>query len=260
MSRTPTYRVKFRRRREEKTDYYARIKLLSSSKTRLVARVTNSRIIAHLTDYSQKGDKTLFNASSKELSKHGWKGGSNIPAAYLTGYLLGTKAKSKVNEAILDIGLRRPVPGSKVFAVAKGLQDSGVKISIGAVVPSKERLSGAHIEEYAKKLSDGDRKKLFSKYIKNGIDPTKFSQHVQEVKKKMGVTEVKKEAAEEPQTEEPKAEKPKTEKPKTEKPKAEKPKTEKPKPEQKEKPEKEKPMKEKPKKEKKEKGEKDAGN
>lgn len=189
MSRKPTYRVKFRRRRECRTDYYSRIKLLSSSTTRLVARITNSQIIAQLTDFDSTGDKTVFHATSKELAKHGWKGGANTPAAYLTGFLLGTKAKGKVTEAILDIGLQRPVPGAKIFAVAKGLQDSGITISIGEVVPSEDRLSGKHIEEYAKSIPDGERTKRFSAYIKNGIDPTKFTLHVQDVKKKLGVSD-----------------------------------------------------------------------
>ena len=186
-SRAPTYRVKFRRRRESRTDYYYRLKLLSSLKTRLVARITNSQVIAHLTDYDGVGDKTLFHASSRELSGYGWKGGANTSAAYLTGLLLGKKAGSKVSEAILDIGLQRPVPGAKIFAVAKGLQDAGVKISIGAVVPSEDRLAGKHIEEYAKSLSDEQRSKQFGAYIKSGLDPTKFSTHVQEVITKLGV-------------------------------------------------------------------------
>ena len=186
MSRKPTYRLKFRRRRESRTDYYSRIRLLSSSKTRLVARVTNSQIIAQLVDYTDKGDKTLFSATSRELRKHGWKGGNNIPGAYLTGLLLGTKAKAKVNEAILDIGLRRPVPGSRVFAVAKGLQDAGININIGEVIPSEDRLGGKHVETYAAGLSDEDRKKIFSSYIKSGLDPSKFSQHVEEVRSKIG--------------------------------------------------------------------------
>ena len=186
MSRKPTYRLKFRRRREGRTDYYSRLRLLSSSKVRLVTRITNAQVIAQLVEYTPKGDKTLVAATSNELKKHGWKGGSNTPAAYLTGFLLGKKARSKVKDAILDIGLHRPVPGTRVFAVAKGLKDGGVDIKIGEVVPSEDRISGKHIDEYAKSLAEDERKKRFSSYIKKGLDPTKFSQHMVEVKAKIG--------------------------------------------------------------------------
>ena len=44
MSKNKTYTVKFRRKREGKTDYKKRIKYISSGKTRIVIRVSNNNI------------------------------------------------------------------------------------------------------------------------------------------------------------------------------------------------------------------------
>ena len=78
----------------------------------------------------------------------GWdKATGNLPAAYLTGYLAGKRAKDKgVTEAVLDIGLKVPAKGATVFAALKGMVDAGMKIPHGKdVLPSKERLNGKHI-------------------------------------------------------------------------------------------------------------------
>ncbi|MFC1454637.1 50S ribosomal protein L18 [Candidatus Undinarchaeota archaeon] len=184
MASGPRYRVRTKRRRNGQTMYHRRLKLLKGKTTRFVVRLTNKNVICQLVDYLPQGDKTLATATSKSLSEYGWKGGlSNTSAAYLTGFLLGKKANAE--KAILDIGLHAEVKGSRVYAAAKGLQDAGVEIPLGDVSPDESRLTGSHIQEYAKSIDDAARKVKFSAYYKNNIDPTKFVDHFNEVKKKI---------------------------------------------------------------------------
>ena len=148
-----TYRLKFRRKRNGKTDYSKRLALLKSKKNRFVVRKKNKMIIAQIVQYEPQGDKTLINTTSLELKKYGYKGhGGNVCAAYLTGFLCGRKAlKKKINEAILDIGRASPVRGSNVFAALKGAVDSGIKIPYNEeILPEKDRVLGKKIEEYRK--------------------------------------------------------------------------------------------------------------
>ena len=129
MARHKLSRISYRRKREGKTDYKKRLKLLKSKKLRLVVRKTNKHIIAQIVQYTPDGDRIVIGLSSKSLEKLGWNfGEKNIPAAYLTGLLIGKKAlDAKKQEAILDLGLQTPIHGSKIFAVAKGAQDAGLK-------------------------------------------------------------------------------------------------------------------------------------
>jgi large subunit ribosomal protein L18 len=73
----------------------------------------------------------------------------NLPAAYLTGLILGKKAtKANVKEIVLDIGLNPATKGNRIFALAKGVLDSGIKVPLSEdVVPSEDRIKGAHISE-----------------------------------------------------------------------------------------------------------------
>ena len=85
-----TYSVKFRRRRENKTNYKKRLNLIKSKEIRLVLRPTNKYVIAQLVEFHQDGDKIIVSANSKDLKKYGWNiSCSNTPAAYLTGFLCG---------------------------------------------------------------------------------------------------------------------------------------------------------------------------
>ena len=85
-----------------------------SGKPRLVARKSLNNVIAQLMAYDEQGDVVLVSAHSRELVKMGYKGHcGNLPAAYLTGLLLGKKAvKEGVEEAILDKGLHRATKGA----------------------------------------------------------------------------------------------------------------------------------------------------
>jgi len=125
--------VAFRRRREGKTDYHQRLRLIVSRKPRLVARGSLGDYVAQIIVTKPEGDQVLAAASAKELAKtYGYKGApKNTTAAYLTGMLAGLKAKEAgVDEAILDIGLATNRKGSKVYAALKGAIDAGLEIPV----------------------------------------------------------------------------------------------------------------------------------
>lgn len=150
MATSPRTRVPFRRRREGRTDYRTRLALLKSQETRLVVRRTNGNVIVQFVDWAETGDSVKATAVAKELSKLGWEGSpKNTPAAYLTGYLAGSRAKAAgVASAVLDIGRHTPTKGSRVFAALKGVLDAGIEVPHGGdeIYPSEERLNGAYLE------------------------------------------------------------------------------------------------------------------
>lgn len=161
------FQVKYRRRREGKTDYRARRQMVLQDKTkygapkyRLVVRMTNKDVIAQIVHAEVSGDKVLMAAYAHELPAFGLSHGlANYAAAYATGLLLArrTLAKLKIADkfegnkttgeyeacrdkkddeaetrfpfrAILDVGLARTTTGSKVFGVMKGVVDGGVAV------------------------------------------------------------------------------------------------------------------------------------
>lgn len=191
MAHGAKYRVPFRRRREGKTDFRQRLGLLLSGKPRLVARKTLNNNIAQLISYDEKGDGVLVSAHSKELVKIGYKGHcGNIPAAYLTGLLLGKKAvKEGYEEAVLDIGLQRATKGAAIFAILKGALDAGMDIPYSEdVIADEERLNGTHIKNYAELLKEEDEeayKRQFSKYLEKGLNPEDLPEHFEEIKEKI---------------------------------------------------------------------------
>ena len=156
MATGPRYKVPFRRRRLGKTDYFARRRMVRSGRHRFVVRITSTRVIAQIMEALPAGDRTLATAESRQLKGFGWRGGlKNLPAAYLTGYLAGYQAlKAGISDAIADIGLVTPIPGSRVFAVIKGAIDAGLTIPCAEkMFPPEKRLRGDHIAIYAKDLS-----------------------------------------------------------------------------------------------------------
>lgn len=153
-ARGPTYRVPFRRRREGKTDFRKRLKLLLSRKNRVVVRKSNRYIRMQLISADNRGDRTIITAISSELQNFGYEGGTcNGPAAYLTGLLFGKRALAAgFDEGILDIGLITPVHGSNVYAALKGALDSGLAIPHAPeVFPAEDRISGESIASYLHK-------------------------------------------------------------------------------------------------------------
>ena len=155
MAQGPRYKVAFRRRREGRTDYRQRQRLLRARVPRAVVRVSLRHVSVQIVDFDIQGDQVLVTAHSRELLEMGWnKATGNVPAAYLTGYLAGKKAVAKgVSEAVLDIGLRVPAKGATVFAALKGMVDAGMSIPHGKdVLPSKERLAGKHVGDDVEKM------------------------------------------------------------------------------------------------------------
>jgi len=152
MATGPQYTVPMRRRREARTNYHQRLRLLKSGKPRLVARTSNTQVRAQLVVTGPQGDETVASARSSDLREYGWEAPTgNMPAAYLTGLLAGLRAlEAGLDEAVLDIGLHSPTPGSKVFAVQEGAIDAGLEVPHNDdVLADWSRTRGEHIAAYA---------------------------------------------------------------------------------------------------------------
>lgn len=191
MATGPRYKVPFRRRRESKTDYHARRRMVRSGQHRLVVRKTSTRIIVQLMEALPEGDRCVATADSQQLKDFGWHGGvKNISAAYLTGFLAGYRAlKAGTDNAIADIGLIKPIPGSRVFSAIKGAVDAGISIPCSEkMYPQEKRIRGEHIAAYAKELSANQPslfKRQYSKLSKTRVDLTKLPEMYDATKKKI---------------------------------------------------------------------------
>lgn len=149
------FQVKFRRRRQGKTDYKARRALViqdknkyATAKYRLIVRFTKRDIVAQVAYSTIQGDVIIAAAYSHELPEYGLKVGlANYSAGYCVGLLIARRVLTKlgladtyegVEEAdgedyrveaedgerrpfscVLDTGLKRTSTGSKVFSVLK---------------------------------------------------------------------------------------------------------------------------------------------
>ena len=188
MAHGSRYKLAFKRRKEGKTNYNARLKLIGLEKSRMVVRITNNHVIAQITNIKPQGDETIVSAHSKELEKLGWKAsGKNTSAAYLTGFLCGKKAlKEGIDEVTLDIGLKSSIRGSKVFAVLKGAVDAGLYIPHNeAILPDEERINGSNLAQYAQSLNETELKDKFSKYLEKGLSPVDIVTHFETIKTKI---------------------------------------------------------------------------
>lgn len=184
MAKGPKYRIPNRRRVEGKTNYHKRLRLLKSGKLRTVIRASNNHVTVQVVQSKLKGDKILISAHSKELlTNYGWNANTgNIPAAYLTGYLAGIRAKKNgINEAILDLGLF--YHKNRVLAAFKGVLKAGIEIPYSEeFFPEnlEERTNGSHIENYAQFLKKEEPERyeqIFSGYLKKRkINPLKINQ------------------------------------------------------------------------------------
>jgi large subunit ribosomal protein L5e len=197
------YQVKYRRRREGKTDYQSRNKLVIQAKNkyntpkyRLIVRVTNKDVICQIAYAKIKGDVIMTAAYAHELLKYGLKTGlTNYAGAYATGLLLARRHLTKLGlaqkyqgkpevtgedwsynldeiegpkpfKAFLDAGLARTSTGAKLFASLKGACDGGLHVP-----HSETRFAGYSTEK--KKLNA----EVFRKYI--------FGGHVADYMKKL---------------------------------------------------------------------------
>jgi large subunit ribosomal protein L5e len=158
------YQVKYRRRREGKTDYYARKRLIvqdknkyNAPKYRLVVRFTSTDIVCQVICARIQGDYTLASAYAHELPRYGVSVGlTNYAAAYCVGLLTARRVLTKLELAdkyegntdingedynieymgdgprpfrcCLDVGLVRTTTGNRVFGVLKGATDGGLDI------------------------------------------------------------------------------------------------------------------------------------
>lgn len=158
------FQVKYRRRREGKTDYRARVRLTTQDKNkyntpkyRLVVRFTTRDVVCQIVHATIAGDVILAAAYSHELPRYGLTVGlTNYAATYCTGLLVARRALAKLGLAdayagleeasgedftvepadgaprpfavLLDTGLKRTSTGSRVFAALKGALDGGLDI------------------------------------------------------------------------------------------------------------------------------------
>jgi len=158
------FQVKFKRRRQGVTDYYARKRLVTqeknkynSPKYRLVVRISNKNITCQIAYARIEGDVILTAAYSHELPKYGVSVGlTNYSAAYCTGLLLARRLLKKLNldktyvgtkeangeeyyvedvdgqpgafQCFLDVGLARTTTGAKIFGALKGAADGGLHV------------------------------------------------------------------------------------------------------------------------------------
>ncbi|CAL0328034.1 unnamed protein product [Lupinus luteus] len=209
------YQVKFKRRREGKTDYRARIRLINQDKNkyntpkyRFVVRFTNKDIVAQITSASIAGDHVLAAAYAHELPHYGLEVGlTNYAAAYCTGLLLARRVLKTLEldeeyegnveasgedfsvepadtrrpfRALLDVGLIRTTTGNRVFGALKGALDGGLDIP-----HSDKRFAGFDKE---KKELDPEvhRKYIFGGHVSNYMktliedEPEKYQTHFSE--------------------------------------------------------------------------------
>jgi len=143
-----------RRRKENKTDYSKRIKLLKSRIPRLIFRKTNKYVIIQYVESVEAQDTVITGMTSKDLMKYDWPKkleGSlkSIPASYLTGLLMGRKiTKENLKTPIVDFGMIRSINKTRAYAFLKGIVDSGVKIKCGEqIFPEGDRIKGKHMKK-----------------------------------------------------------------------------------------------------------------
>jgi len=189
------FQVKYRRRREGKTDYRARRRLVTqdknkynSPKYRLVVRFTNRDIIAQVIYSRISGDHVLASAYARELPRYGITVGlTNYASAYAVGLLLARRllTKLKLNDkyagvaaatgemynveaiadgprpftALLDVGLVRTTTGHRVFAVMKGAVDGGLH------VPHTEKRFPGYSKEDKKFDAAELKKRIFGLHV-----------------------------------------------------------------------------------------------
>ncbi|MGI0141218.1 MAG: 50S ribosomal protein L18 [Candidatus Micrarchaeales archaeon] len=181
--------LKFRRRREAKTNYHKRLALVKGDMARIVVRKSNRGILGQVVKYNEKGDVVSYSVDSCELVKMGWPSRSNRPTAYLTGMLLASKiseADRKV-EYILDIGLSSPVANSIPFVFAKGAMDNGMKVR-GEFTIDEGIYNGSLTAKYADALKKEEPKRYeaqFGAYIKGKIVPDSMPKLFIEAKEKI---------------------------------------------------------------------------
>lgn len=189
------FQVKYKRRREGITDYYARKRLCVQDKSkyntpkyRMIVRFTNKDIICQIAYSKIEGDVIICAAYAHELPRYGVKVGlTNYAAAYCTGLLLARRILKKFDldgiyegqtevdgdeymvesqeegkgafRCYLDVGLARTTTGAKVFGALKGAVDGGLEIPHGM-----KRFPG-YDDESGDFSADVHRNHIFGKHV-----------------------------------------------------------------------------------------------
>ncbi|KAL2491422.1 60S ribosomal protein L5-2 [Abeliophyllum distichum] len=162
------FQVKYKRRREEKTDYRARIRLINQDKNNLMYRASfGSSVLKKLeVDDEYEGN---VEATGEDYSVE--------PA----------KSRRRPFRTLLDIGLVRTTIGNRVFGALKGALDGGLDIPhsdkrfVGFSKDSKQLdaevhrkyIYGDHIAANMTTLMEDEPEKYrshFSYYIKKGLE------------------------------------------------------------------------------------------
>jgi large subunit ribosomal protein L5e len=120
------YQVKYRRRREGKTDYFARRRLciqdknkFNTPKYRMVVRITNKDVVCQIVTPKIEGDHILCAAYSHELKNYGLPAGissTNYASAYATGLLLARRMLSQIGLGDIYKGVEKA--DGQYYAVA----------------------------------------------------------------------------------------------------------------------------------------------
>jgi len=185
----PVYKVAFRRRRSNITNYAKRLALVKGTALRMVVRKSTTGVLVQFLEFSANGDKVVASVNSPSLSQYGWAPRCNSPTAYLCGMLAAKLAAKKgAKEFNLDIGMYTPSKGSLVFAALRGAVDAGLKTNYTEEMITDDRITGAAIAAYAKGLKTSDEakyKKLFSSYLKDGFEPEKMVEKFNAAKSKI---------------------------------------------------------------------------
>ena len=174
----PVYKVAFRRRRKNLTNYAKRLALVKGDSPRMVVRKSTTGVLVQFIEYSMSGDRMLSSIRSSALKQYGWSPRCNAPTAYLCGMLSAKAAAKKGAKSFnLDIGMHTPSKGSLLFAALKGAMDAGLTTNYTDEMITEDRITGAKIAEYAKSLRASDAakySKIFSGYIKEKFEPEKI--------------------------------------------------------------------------------------
>jgi len=189
------YQVKFKRRREGKTDYYARKRLIiqdknkyNTPKYRLIVRLSNKNVTCQVAYSRIEGDHIVCAAYSSELPRYGIKVGlTNYAAAYCTGLLLARRLLQRLGldslytgaeeitgdeynvepadngpgafRCYLDVGLARTTTGARVFGAMKGAVDGGLN------VPHSLKRFPGYDAESKKFNAEVHRSHIFGKHV-----------------------------------------------------------------------------------------------
>merc|ERR1712110_68709 len=183
------------RRREGKTDYFARKRLViqdknkyNTPKYRMIVRSSNTDVTCQIAYARLEGDIVICAAYSHELPRYGVKVGlTNYAASYCTGLLLARRILQKFKldsvyegntnidgsmyavednddgpgafRACLDVGLARTTTGAKIFGAMKGAADGGLDI------PHSEKRFPGYDKEAGEFSAEVHRNHIFGQHV-----------------------------------------------------------------------------------------------